>query len=174
MKRITFGIIAFFLTFGISASIVGLLFGFPKVGRDRHHAHHSSEAVTIENVLDQDIRYGEFRRRSEVRLAREAGGNNQRLVIPAGTPEHARIIERYYSSMAGIDVSRTPADFKYAWKKHMEAWNGAVGYTNALAAGDLETSNFKDYDPQEINETYYQVLRIAKRYGSHIKARYLR
>ena len=173
-SRTTFGLIAFFLTFGISASLVGLLFGFPKVTRHGYHANHTAAAISIESVLDKDIRFGEIRRRSQVRLAREIGGTNGKLEIPLGPPEHASIIGRYTSDAAGIDIARTPADFKYAWAKHMQAWDRYTVYSKALAAGANENLSSLNYDPDEINDTYHQVLRIAQRYGAHIKPRYLR
>ena len=174
MKRITFGILAFFLTFGISVSLVGLLFGLPKVNRDHHHAGHSPGALRIENVLDQDIRYGETRRQAEVRLAQNLGGDHHRLEIPVGSLDHAKIIGQYSSNQAEIDVSGTPSDFRYAWNRHLEAWEKFTVYSKTLAKGNTSNSRSINYDPEEINETYYQVLRIAKRYGAHIKPRYLR
>lgn len=172
MKRITFGIIAFFLTFGISTALVGLLFGFPKVSSHRHHAHHSPEALSIEYVLDQDISYGEYRRNSEVRLARSQG-LERRLVIPIGSAEHARIVDRYASKASAIDASATPPDFRYAWNRHMKEWAKFSAFTNALANREAEYSGLSD-NTAEINETWGQVIRIARRYGVHIKPRYLR
>ncbi len=164
--------LAFFLTFGISTALVGLLFGFPKVSRHHHHAHHSPEALSIEYVLDRDISYGEDRRNSEVRLARGLG-LERRLVIPVGSSDHARIVERYASKASAIDASATPPDFRYAWNRHMKAWTKFSAYTNALANREVEYSGLSD-NTEEINETWGQVIRIARRYGVHIKPRYLR
>ena len=170
MKRITLGIIAFFLTFSVSAVLVGLLVGFPKVNRS-HLSYNSTAARNIKAVIEADISNGEVRRRAEYRLRLRFESESRTDV--RSSSEHASIVSRYASKSAGIDVSRTPADFRYAWNRHMKAWKNQAAYSNALANNEVEFSSLSDHTT-EINDTWAQVIRIARRYGVRIKPRYLR
>ncbi|MDH3493065.1 MAG: hypothetical protein OEM82_05905 [Acidobacteriota bacterium] len=174
MNRFVIGIITFFLTFGISTSLVGLLFGFPEVGRSYSASSHA--ARNIQRVLDADVRNGESRRLSEVKLYRLMKRMTKHGKMPAVDGEefvnrHQSIISAYTDKSSSIDVSHTPADFQYAWKKHMDAWSAEVESTRNRSFGDVFGA--KD-EPSEINATWMQVLRIAKRYGVPIRSRYMR
>lgn len=174
MNRFIIGIITFFLTFGISTSIVGLLFGFPEVS----HSHSSSTLASrnIQKVLDNDVRYGEDRRRAEFRLYQDikrVAIDGQLNADDAGIfkIKRAKIVENYTDLSSAINVSQTPSDFQYAWKQHMDAWSKEV---QLVRSRDLFEENKSEDGLSEVNATWYQVLRIAKRYEAPIKARYLR
>ena len=175
MNRFTIGIITFFLTFGFSTALVGLLFGFPEVNLSQSAT--SQAGRNIQNVLDRDVRYGEARRRSATILIR----GMKRVASRQGTitedqgvefvREYSRIVETYSDLSSGIDASNTPADFQYAWKQHMDAWALEAKEASMRRFGDEVNT---DEDSSEINSTWRQVLRIAERYGVPIKARYRR
>ena len=147
MNRYTYGILTFFVTFGLSFSLVGLLFGFPQMNLETRRSFNPSARAKIINVIEQDMRNGDPRRLVERRIARSNVSNGETKA------ELLEALEIYATASSSIDVSGTPADFQYAWKKHMKAWR--------------ENS-------ADINPTWHQVLRIARRYGVPIKRRYMR
>jgi hypothetical protein len=146
MNRYTYGILTFFITFGLSFSLVGLLFGFPQVNLETRHTFNPSARAKIISVIEQDMRNGDPRRLVERRIARKNVSNS---TTKAEVMEAGQI---YAAASSSIDVSGTPADFQYAWNRHMKAWR--------------ENS-------ADINPTWLQVLRIARRYGVPIKRRYM-
>lgn len=172
MKRTIFGIITFFLTFGISFSLVGLLFGFPEIGHS--HSAHSHAARNIESVLDADMRIGDARRIAKSRLYFESKRVAQKGELSSMQKEkfvsrYGSIIGEYSDGLSAISTSHVPADFAYAWKKHVEAWN-----KEAKQSGVRGPSDSSSAETSEINTTWKQVIRIARRYGVHIKPRYMR
>ena len=141
MNRFIIGIITFLLTFGISTSLVGLLFGFPELGQSHSSGNHVVR--NIQKVLDSDIRYGETRRRLEMRLSYEMKRLAKKGQIgeeqgDAFVAKHAAIIESYADQSSAIDVSHTPADFRYAWKQHMDAWSKEAKDSSARRFGSRE------------------------------------
>lgn len=171
MNRSILGIGAFILTFGISTSLVGLFFGFPKL--DPSHSHDHGAKTKIMRVLDRDINYGELRRNDVVRLARENQAKGITIEETQLTGEFAVITERYVEDLSAINTSGTPADFAYAWNEHVAAWNARVKFLKSVNDHKGETPVLSE-DEDRISDTYFQALRIAKRYGAPMRARYFR
>jgi len=172
MNRFILGIGAFILTFGFSFSLVGVLFGFPKLNLSHSHGARS-ESAKIQSVLDRDIYFGEKRRNDELRLALENRSKGISLAESQRSAEFVGIVDTYVASASSIRVDGTPADFAYAWTKHMAAWNA---HLRLLKSADRSESGTRSLDENsdEISATYYQVLRIAKRYGVPMRQRYYR
>ncbi len=170
MNRFILGIGAFILTFGISTSLVGLFFGFPKL--DPSHSH-SAKSSKIMRVLDRDIDYGERRRNDVLRLALKNKAEGLTYADTEMSEEFAVITTRYVDDMSAIDTSGTPADFAYAWNEHVAAWNEHEKHLRSMHNPDSGPNHHR-VETDRISETYFQVLRIAKRYGVPMKARYYR
>ncbi len=172
MKTIL-GIIAFTLTFGLSAGLVGLLFGFPQYeAKSYSHNHYNSAyKYKIKKLLKRDIRNGDVRNRRIYKL--EAEG----LRSPIYKTEYSDAINEYYEASSSMNDANLPEDFKYAWREHMDAWKAQAIYVKSLQGeaveDELDTAvrNYAD-NTREINETWYQVLRIAERYGLDIDGSY--
>lgn len=170
--KIFLGFIAFTLTFGLSASLVGILFGFPQpevksyVSDYRYDSVHTNK---IERFLKRDVRNGDLR-------------NDAAFDLFAGEEsikEYRKSVNDYYIKSSSMNDSNMPEDFKYAWREHMNAWKDQASYLNSLEdnADILGTNpsakNYSD-NTDEINKTWYQVLRIADRYGVDIDRSYYR
>lgn len=175
------GLIAFTLTFGLSAALVGLLFGLPQptgfASASHNHEHNSVYAYKIKRLLKRDIGYGEIRNKRVFRLQRETGSYASALYDPA----YSEAINEYYNRSSSISDANLPEDFKYAWREHMNAWKKQAMYVRSLHRDGDHDVEFFDTDVRsysdntnEINETWYQVLRIADRYGVDIDSSYYR
>jgi len=166
MKTLTYGLITFSITFGISFSLVGLLFGFPSLSQEFRSSFEPSSKSAIKRVIESDIRFGEKRRQAERRVvfkSKYCKGYD-------GDSKYAQVVDKYASASSKINVSKTPSDFRYAWNKHMKTWQVHAASAQAKANGDESALD----NTKEINESWAQVLRIADRYGVPIKRRYLR
>ncbi len=175
--RIILGIIAFTLTFGLSASLVGLLFGFPK-HNVRHftskHTHNSAHKHNIRRLLRRDVfRNGETRDHKVTRLYAEFGSYDALYQ----NSEYRKAISDYHRKSSSMKDSHLPEDFKYAWREHMKAWKNQANYLEDLQSksldGEIESAskNYSD-NSRQINRTWDQVLRIAQRYGVGIDSSY--
>lgn len=173
MKSIL-GIIAFTLTFGLSAGLVGILFGFPQ-------SHNNSYVSTVRNnsvyqgkisrLLSRDVSNGGAREKAYYEFY---GGDTESLYK---NDEYRQAVNEYYISSSSMNDSITPEDFKYAWREHMNAWKNQAEYLNSLqnenyGRNDETAANYYIDNTVQINRTWFQVLRIANRYGVEIPNNY--
>ncbi|REJ78067.1 MAG: hypothetical protein DWQ47_17125 [Acidobacteria bacterium] len=153
------GIAAFVLTFGLSVSLVGLLFGFTGIGTGD-----SEVSVEITNFLRQDVNNGELRDR-KIRSIYS-------YEIPID--KYSLSVSDYVSDAENLDDSVLPDDLQYAWRRHLQAWRNHDRLLGSEAKVFRATSEccgneFKvtyRASGREINETWDQVLRIAKHHGA--------
>lgn len=178
--KIILGIIAFTLTFGFSAGLVGLLFGFPQpevkpfAYNKKYNSVHSDK---IQRLLTKDIGNGDLRNQEIYKLET----NNNGFASSIYKAKYRSVINDYYVKSSSINDSNLPEDFKYAWREHMNAWKKQAQYLDSLQEDkegfaediDLAVKNYSD-NTNEINSTWYQVLRIADRYGVDVDRSYYR
>jgi len=172
--KILLGIIAFTLTFGLSSTLVGLLFGFPQaeVEAPKYRVRHqdSSTKYRIKRLLKRDVANG-FPRHA---AARRGYQSNRDITSLDQIPAYRNSVIRYVERSSSMSDAGLPRDFQYAWRNHMKAWKKRAAYLKAIDAVDNPNSFSVEIpnDSGEINETWEQVLRIAERYGLHIDRSY--
>jgi len=79
----------------------------------------------------------------------------------------------YVNDSESIDDSNLPRDFQLAWRAHMRAWRKQANFLETK--GSLEFSNAAfvraySVNRNEINRTWWEVLRIADKHGAEIPA----
>ena len=171
--KIISGIVAFTLTFGISVALIGLVFGFPEVDTKDYVSTYrtkSAYASKIERFLRKDVRNGNIRDRAIDKHYTE-GNSSSSLYFNSDYQDAVNI---YYRKSNAMNDSYLPSDFKYAWREHMEAWEKQAKYMNQINESDSVDGVIEKYsdNTKEINDTWYQVLRIAHRYGVDIDRSY--
>lgn len=141
-------LVAFVLTFAVSVSVAGVVKSFQGL----------STAEKITKVLTQDINNG---------FSRRTNCSNSRYDLAQKTDD-------YVSASESLEVNDLPKDFQIAWQKHMQAWRNhsnflmKIKYSNENREIDLDFIDSKNTN--EINRTWWEVLRIAKRNGAVIPA----
>lgn len=164
--KLTLGIIAFILTFGLSVSIVGLLFGLPAANSSQFYQLQTKNTVAkykIRSIIRRDVRNG-YWRNHQIRKIEGFYTMSDAEIYSHDT--YRRAIDEYVRKSSAINDADLPEDFKYAWREHMRAWQNQSKYLQTSVAGD-QYSAYSD-NTEEINQTWYQVLRIAERYGVEI------
>lgn len=163
MVKVVSGIAAFVLTFGSSVVLVGLLFGFTSIVSPSLESENPS---AISRFLVQDVSNGRLRDR---KIRREI--YHQRGFSTTGVesmlPAYSGLVSEYVALSSSMDDSVLPADLRYAWRDHMEAWKKHENLLRFAATGKLEERTFEPTykrTSRDIKETWEQVLRIAERY----------
>ncbi len=171
--RFLSGIVAFIVTFGLSVTVVGLLFGFPKVESSSQvykvSNYNSSAKYKIRNLIRRDVRNGYYR---NLKVRKIDGYTSMSESDLYNNSEYREAISEYVRRSSNISDAGMPEDFQYAWRNHMKAWQKQANYLNSMDYGN-DYSKYSD-NTNEINQTWYQVLRIAQRYGVKIYPRYYR
>jgi hypothetical protein len=153
-------IIAFVASFFLSSSLALLLNGGKPASYPRLEARGAScnkgAARRISNLLRQDIANGRTRQAAFADSDEDA--------------TTAEPVENYVSASENLDTAGLPEDFQRAWRAHMRAWRVHADYLNRFKDKEMSDSERRIYDQQseEINETWYEVLRVARNYGADI------
>lgn len=171
--KFTSGIFAFILTFALSVSLVGLLFGFPQTQTSHFH-NNSAVKHKIATLLRRDDRNGDYRNHK----IRNIQGYYQMSEAELYNNDiYHRTVVNYVTKSSSLNDSNVPEDFKYAWREHMQAWQNQAKFltqinnkTNSIV-DETEYHQYSD-NSKEINSTWMQVLRIAERYDVDIPADY--
>lgn len=172
--KIILGFIAFILTFGFSTSLVGLLFGFPQPNTASYLATKSNSQVAqkIQGLLKRDVQNGVSRHSLADRLY-QSGETFESFYSDA---EFRGAALKYVETSSSMSDAGLPLDFQYAWRDHMKAWEKQAAYIRTFESTGSYDPNSLSIRPgdntTEINETWYQVLRIAQRYGVVIDRSY--
>ncbi|MEK7723642.1 MAG: hypothetical protein AAB336_04785, partial [Acidobacteriota bacterium] len=77
----------------------------------------------------------------------------------------------YVSASENINVDGLPAEFQDAWQRHMQAWRNHTNYLNEKRFDRGFNSNYDAISSDQINEinrTWWEVLRIARQNGAKI------
>ncbi len=173
MMRIILRFAAFVITFGVSVTLYGLLFGLPDYdlgpsarNYDRSTAHH------IKTLLRKDVANG----RSRHKIAAQLVSTGEETESLYSNSKYRATVVYYVNASSKLSDAGLPADFQYAWRQHMKAWKKQAGFISSLKYNDNANSagelpGLAD-NTKEINQTWYQVLRIAARYGVDIDRSY--
>ncbi len=173
MKFIS-GFTAFILTFVLSVSLVGLLFGFPKVETSNQifqlRSKNSVVKYKIASLLRRDVLRNGNARDQKIRSIEGYYSMSEAELY--NNYVYRQAVNDYFIKSSSMNDSMLPDDFQYAWRKHMQAWQKQAAYLNAVADGNYSDYSGYSDNTAEINETWFQVLRIAQRYGVNIPANY--
>ncbi len=154
-------IAAFFTAFAVSAALASL---FLPANTTNYRAtscftNHSKSADAISELIRQDVSNGNQRDRKIYR---------DKENIPL-------VIEDYVNASNSLNASELPRDFQIAWRKHMKAWHDYSNFLNNIESSRYEDSGVESFAGLEagymveIDETWYEVLRVARNHGSHVR-----
>ena len=138
-------LVAFVLTFAVSVSVAGVVKSFQGL----------STGEKITNVLIEDINNG---------LSRRTNYNSSLNYVSQKT-------EDYVAASECINVNGLPENFQVAWQKHMTAWRIHANYLNERKYSHGFDQNYDAVSANqsnEINRTWYEVLRVARQNGAKI------
>lgn len=201
MKHL-FGIVAFALTFGLSTALVGLLFGFPQnkntqVENDSTVAKRIEKLLKRDlrnGMLRKRVQHTAYKSWAEKGSTDIKNGKHSIRAFREAVSEYV-----YASST--MNDSDLPRDFQRAWRMHMKAWKKQAGFlqkfeelefNNESPSQTNDAVNLNSVDSKvvdkttelaklskryncnimKINRTWYQVLRVAQRYGVEIDRSY--
>ncbi|MGI9036782.1 MAG: hypothetical protein ACR2GD_12185 [Pyrinomonadaceae bacterium] len=167
--------IAFIAAFILSVSLVGL----PKdnfYSRFTDASNFSQNRQNIRLLLRQDISNGMLRDRTIYSLEELNKNSDSSFDIAP----FADATEEYVESSESIDDTDLPADFQTAWHNHLDAWREQADFLNQVKGTVQEEEingqkqftfslnpheeNVYQNQTDEINRTWHEVLRIAKKY----------
>lgn len=171
-------IAAFIIAFGFSAFLASLFLPEPVqsnyVGTRSTSCfksnYQSQTAIEISYLLRQDINNGRKRDR-----------NLRRIDVVAQTPfgkenydEFASIIEQYVGASNSLESNDLPPDFQQAWNDHIKVWRDYSEFLNEIkdtsnnAVSNEKMQRLDAKYSKEINETWFEVLRVAREYDAEI------
>ena len=158
--------IAFIAAFGISVTLVAVLFG--TTPSKLQVVRLQSDGDTRQNItrfLQQDIRNGQDRNREVYRFEDGSSLTSPYLV------NRARAVTEYAAESGAMDDSHLPKDFQLAWLKHMRAWHNYADFLQKAKTDRMsyaEIHQLENQFNQEINSTWYEVLRVGGTYGAFV------
>jgi hypothetical protein len=148
-------LIAFTTAFVFSTAIFGLTID-------------TGTAQKISAFLQQDVSNGTSRDAEVYHLQRNGGFYSANSYVST----YASITSNYINQSDALDENGLPEDFQLAWLKHMSAWHKYEDFlkNNAGSTGSRELRRLDRQYNREINSTWYDVLRVSKKYGASIPA----
>ncbi|HZH34232.1 MAG TPA: hypothetical protein VEX64_05290 [Pyrinomonadaceae bacterium] len=164
-------LIAFATTFGFST----LMMEFVKEKRapQTHYLttqirYHSETEQKILKLLRQDIKNG-LERRSKLSHMEDVDFSTAALLN-----DYAEATAEYAYKSSSIDETGIPADFQFAWRRHMKAWRDYADFldeTRNLSENQRREMDLDEMDFEkslEINQSWREVLRTARKYGASL------
>ncbi|MGI8469405.1 MAG: hypothetical protein ACR2N3_13230 [Pyrinomonadaceae bacterium] len=173
-------LITFTAAFVLSVSLVGL----PQnnfYSRLAQINRYEQNRQNIQTLLQQDINNGRLRNQTVISL----DGIDENFQSSFNVNQIAEATEEYVDASQSMDSSNLPEDFQEAWQAHMSAWREQADYLNKINTTakkypslfenkklngylfklDSETYSSRD---AEINRTWYEVLRVGRKYGVYV------
>lgn len=174
-------LIAFFAAFVFSVMLVGLPKdnAYSKLSATRNYRQ---QQQNIRLLLWSDINRGRERDRKLLQL----DGIGESFQTASNVFQIASLTEEYVDGSQSMDTSDLPTDFQAAWQAHMNAWRSQSDYFNEIKSaannyagdrsengkysGHLFRVDSETYRNQgdEINQTWYEVLRVGRKYGVYV------
>ncbi len=168
-------ITAFFAAFVFSAAFAGLFIDDSASSNTYYHNHTSCfnlqyDTVTadaIDDLLSRDVRNGNDR-------FRQLSAINEDFNPPFGTDsidEYAEVVGSYADESSAMDDGNLPREVRQAWRKHMKAWKDYAEFLKVSDRLHYTDEELKIKDLQygnDINRTWYNMLRISRTYGSYV------
>jgi hypothetical protein len=167
--RFIAGIIAFIGTFAVSVGLVWLFFGFPvkqttSTYTYSNHNCRNRQAGALYSFLQRDISNG---RERDVQSFPKNNGYSIKT--------HADSVAQYVEESGSMDASGFPREFQNAWREHMDAWRSYSEFLNERKNSSRTKVNGENLEKlenpynTEINRTWDEVLRIARRHGADVE-----
>lgn len=123
-------------------------------------------ARTITRFLEQDIQNGHHRNTESYHFEEDASLSSLNIV------KRAKAVSEYANESAAMDESQLPQDVQLAWLKHMRAWHKYADFLQNAKMQKMRGSEIDQLENQynrEINLTWYEVLRVSRRYGAVVR-----
>lgn len=173
-------IVAFIAAFGFSAAFASLFitqsaqtsyvisdFGSQKTSC--FSRYQSQTAREISSLLRQDVSNGRERDRN----LREFMDDWRTPFGESNFDEFTVVMQEYVDSSSSLDAGDLPSDFQNAWNEHINAWRDYSEFLNNVqdSSQSARFSNEKlmrldSKYTDEINATWYEVLRVGNKYGA--------
>lgn len=138
-------LVAFVLTFAVSVSVAGVVKSFQGLT--------TPEKIT--QIIAKDVE----------------NGMNRRQDFSRDFYVYSLATNDYVTASENLDVSDLPSDFQTAWQKHMQAWRTHSDYLNEATSSADVSPDFRQVTAKQINEinrTWYEVIRVAKTQKANI------
>lgn len=84
------------------------------------------------------------------------------------SPKYAETTAQYVEESSNMNDADLPSEFRAEWREHMQAWRDYSEFLNEVSQNKIENEEFKKRDARygyEIDKTYADVLKLAKKYG---------
>jgi hypothetical protein len=146
----------------VNENIVPLTFDYPAPARQ----FNKTTADHITRFLEQDIQNG-TQRHHEI-----YGFGDNTSIVRRDISKRAKAISEYANESAAMDDTRLPQDVQLAWLKHMRAWHKYADFFQNAERQKLSYTEIRQMEDQyshEINQTWYEVLRLAERHGAFVR-----
>lgn len=159
-------LIAFVAAFALSTALAALTTDSsqPKFRVTRLQAD-SSTSRNITAFLQQDIQNGQQRNRRVYRFEDDASLSSPNIF------KRSEAVSDYSEASGSMDSNNLPQDFQLAWLKHMRAWHN---YSDFLQKAKTQSMSYREMNQlenqynREINQTWYDVLRVGNKYGANV------
>jgi len=166
--KIITAIVAFLIAFGFSTAITRLFVAPAGNFYSFRSESYTQNRQKIHALLQQDVRNGLQRRAKLDEMNIDLSHFSVESVVA-----EAELVAEYTDSSANINDSDLPHEFQAAWREHMKAWREHAEFYNRVKHScerrrltDDQIAETSAKQSRKIDNTWYKVLRIAKRYDA--------
>lgn len=128
-------------------------------------------AEKIETLVNQDKINGNQRAKRTYQINEDYRPS----FSTASFPEYADAVSEYVNNSENLSYEDMPQEFQSAWLSHMKVWRDYSDFLNRMKSSSTRAklgetkileldSNYSD----EINDTWYEVLRVGRTYGAEV------
>jgi hypothetical protein len=128
-------------------------------------------ADKIETFVKQDVSNGRERDRRLYQIDEDFRSS----FSSSSFHEYSEVVSEYVSNSENLSVENTPADFQKAWRKHLKAWRDYANFLDKMEhssaqteMSEFEVSELENTYSSDINNTWYEVLRIGRNHGAEV------
>lgn len=128
-------------------------------------AYDRATAQNITRFLQRDIQNGYERNDSSYSYKDDSALSSPYVA------KRASAVSEYSDASGAMEYNHLPQDFQLAWLKHMRAWHKYADFLQKAKAertSYAEISRLENQYNQDINTTWFEVLRIGRTYGSFV------
>ena len=172
-------IIAFIAAFGLSVLLVGVpQYNFYSKYKNSRDSRDARQKIVM--LLHQDIDNGYLRSQKVKYLDERAKYSSSVFDISP----YADATAEYVDASESISLRGLPSDFRNAWLEHMEAWREHSEFLNRQKNSNVKYTvngrevvqypfnradeNLYHVQVEKINTTWYETLRIGRKYGAYV------
>ena len=139
------------------------------------HRKTSATVEKIYNLLQQDDRNGRERNEKFHNVSQSFAPPFSNGFLSAS----AQFTSEYADESGSIRYESLPPEFQTAWRAHMKAWRDYADFLEKMKSSavrqKLGEESFNDFEREyndDINSTWYKVLRVAGDYGADVDEYY--